>query len=147
MNTTANIIEEYRFNLELEFRYAKVYANSEKGIIICELLTDYIPIDDFIYTFHQISAIVEGGKYEKFIFDKRSLRAFHQPSMEWYFLNWKNKMLELGLRKHRKILPEEKWFEKMVMIAKEQIIKNNPDNIIHLLDIKYCHSIEEAILE
>jgi len=146
MNTTANIIEEYRFNLELEFRYAKVYANSEKGIIICELLTDYIPIDDFIDTFHQISAIVEGGKYEKFIFDKRSLRAFHQPSMEWYFLNWKNKMLELGLRKHRKILPEEKWFEKMVMIAKEQIIKNNPDNIIHLLDIKYCHSIEEAIL-
>lgn len=146
MNTTANIIEENNFKLEFEFRYAKVYANSEKGMIICELLTDYIPIDDFIYTFNQISAIVEAGKYEKFIFDKRSLRAFHQPSMEWYFLNWKNKMLELGLKKHRKILPEEKWFEKMVMIAKEQILKNNPENIIHLLDIKYCDSIEEAIL-
>lgn len=146
MNTTANIIEENNFKLEFEFRYAKVYANSEKGMIICELLTDYIPIDDFINTFNQISAIVEAGKYEKFIFDKRSLRAFHQPSMEWYFLNWKNKMLELGIRKHRKILPEEKWFEKMVMIAKEQILKNNPENIIHLLDIKYCDSIEEAIL-
>jgi hypothetical protein len=146
MNTTANIIEENNFKLEFEFRYAKVYANSEKGMIICELLTDYIPIDDFINTFNQISAIVEAGKYEKFIFDKRSLRAFHQPSMEWYFLNWKNKMLELGLKKHRKILPEEKWFEKMVMIAKEQILKNNPENIIHLLDIKYCDSIEEAIL-
>jgi hypothetical protein len=146
MNTTANIIEENKFKLEFEFRYAKVYANSEKGMIICELLTDYIPIDDFINTFNQISAIVEAGKYEKFIFDKRSLRAFHQPSMEWYFLNWKNKMLELGIKKHRKILPEEKWFEKMVMIAKEQILKNNPENIIHLLDIKYCDSIEEAIL-
>jgi hypothetical protein len=146
MNTTANIIEENNFKLEFEFRYAKVYANSEKGMIICELLTDYIPIDDFINTFNQISAIVEAGKYEKFIFDKRSLRAFHQPSMEWYFLNWKNKMLELGIKKHRKILPEEKWFEKMVMIAKEQILKNNPENIIHLLDIKYCDSIEEAIL-
>ena len=146
MNTTANIIEENNFKLEFEFRYAKVYANLERGIIICELLTDYIPIDDFIYTFNQISIIVEEGKYEKFIFDKRSLRAFHQPSMEWYFLNWKNKMLELGISKHRKILPEEKWFEKMVMIAKEQILKKNPDNIIHLLDIKYCDSIEEAIL-
>lgn len=146
MNTTANIIEENNFKLEFEFRYAKVYANSERGIIICELLTDYIPIDDFIYTFNQISTIVEEGKFEKFIFDKRSLRAFHQPSMEWYFLNWKNKMLELGIKKHRKILPEEKWFEKMVMIAKEQILKNNPENIIHLLDIKYCNSIEEAIL-
>jgi hypothetical protein len=146
MNTTANIIEENNFKLEFEFRYAKVYANSEKGMIICELVTDYVPIDDFIYTFNQISTIVEDGKFEKFIFDKRSLRAFHQPSMEWYFLNWKNKMLELGIKKHRKILPEEKWFEKMVMIAKDQILKNNPDNIIHLLDIKYCDSIEEAIL-
>jgi len=146
MNITANAIELNNFELMFEIKYARVYANQEKGIIICELLTDYIPIEDFKEVFHQITKIVEKGKYEKFIFDKRSLRAFHQPSMEWYFLHWKNKMLELGLDKHRKILPEEKWFEKMVMIAKEQIMKNNPDNIIHLLDIKYCNSIEEAIL-
>ncbi|WP_194976905.1 hypothetical protein [Aquiflexum lacus] len=146
MNITASAIEFNNFELIFEIRYARVYANQKKGIIICELLTDYIPIDDFKEVFAEISKIVESGNYEKFIFDKRSLRAFHQPSMEWYFLNWKNKMLELGLSKHRKILPEEKWFEKMVMIAKEQIMKNNPDNIIHLLDIKYCNSIEEAIL-
>ncbi|MFC0264750.1 hypothetical protein [Fontibacter flavus] len=146
MNTTAEIMELNNFELLLDLRYAKVYANSEKGIIICKLLTDYIPIEDFKDTFNQISGIVEKGKFDKFIFDKRALRAFHQPSMEWYFLNWKNKMLELGIDKHRKILPEEKWFEKMVMIAKEQILKNNPDNIIHLLDIKYCDSIEQAIL-
>lgn len=129
-----------------EARYAKVYSNLEKGTIICELLADYIPIDDFKETFNQITSIVENGKYEKFIFDKRSLRAFHQPSMEWYFLHWKNKMLDQGITKHRKILPEEKWFEKMVMIAKEQIMKNNPENVIDRLDIKYCNSIEEAIL-
>ena len=146
MNITANAIELNNFELMFEIKYARVYANQENGMIICELLTDYIPIDDFKEVFSEISKIVENGKFEKFIFDKRSLRAFHQPSMEWYFLNWKNKMLELGLSKHRKILPEEKWFEKMVMIAKEQIMKNNPDNIIHLLDIKYCNSIEEAIL-
>ncbi|WP_373523581.1 hypothetical protein [Aquiflexum sp.] len=146
MNITASAIEFNNFELMFEIKYAKVFANQGKGMIICELLTDYIPIDDFKEVFSEISKIVENGKYEKFIFDKRSLRAFHQPSMEWYFLNWKNKMLELGLHKHRKILPDEKWFEKMVMIAKEQIMKNNPDNIIHLLDIKYCNSIEEAIL-
>ncbi|WP_009034305.1 hypothetical protein [Indibacter alkaliphilus] len=146
MNTTINVIESNNFEMLFEARYAKVYANSEKGMIICELLADYIPIDDFKDTFNQITAIVKNGKYEKFIFDKRSLRAFHQPSMEWYFLHWKNKMLDEGISKHRKILPEEKWFEKMVMIAKEQIMKNNPDNIIDKLDIKYCNSIEEAIL-
>ncbi|MGY6744470.1 MAG: hypothetical protein ACXIUQ_17140 [Cecembia sp.] len=146
MNTTANIIEENNFELKFETRYARVYANENKGMIICELLADYIPIEDFKDTFSHITSVVESGKFNKFIFDKRSLRAFHQPSMEWYFLNWKNKMLELGIDKHRKILPEEKWFEKMVMIAKEQILKNNPENIIHLLDIKYCDSVEEAIL-
>jgi hypothetical protein len=146
MNITANAIELNNFELLFEVRDARVYANHKKGMIICELMTDYIPIDDFKDVFNEISRIVENGKFEKFIFDKRSLRAFHQPTMEWYFLNWKNKMLEFGLSKHRKILPEEKWFEKMVMIAKDQIIKNNPDNIIHLLDIKYCESIEEAIL-
>lgn len=146
MNTTTHIIEENNFELMFEMRYARVYANPEKGMLICELLADYVPIEDFKDTFNHITSIAEGGKFEKFIFDKRALRAFHQPSMEWYFLNWKNKMLEFGINKHRKILPEEKWFEKMVMIAKDQIIKNNPDNIIHLLDIKYCNSIEEAIL-
>lgn len=146
MNTTASAIESNNFEMLFEARYAKVYANQEKGTIICELLADYIPIDDFKDTFNQISGIVENGNFKKFIFDKRSLRAFHQPSMEWYFLHWKNKMLEHGLSQHRKILPEEKWFEKMVMIAKEQIMKNNPNNIIDQLDIKYCNSIEEAII-
>lgn len=145
MNIAANTKDYQGFAIAFEERYSKVYTNPEKGIIICELLADYIPIEDFKETFHKISTIVENGTYKKFIFDKRALRAFHQPSMEWYFLNWKNKMLELGLDTHRKILPEEKWFEKMVLIAKEQIMKNNPDNIIHLLDIKYCLSVEEAI--
>ncbi len=146
MNIPTTTLEFNNFELVIDERYAKVYENQEKGIIICELLTDYVPIDDFKNTFHQISAVIKKGNFDKFIFDKRSLRAFHQPSMEWYFLHWKNEMLEYGIVKHRKILPSEKWFEKMVMIAKEQILRNNPDNIISRLDIKYCESIEEAIL-
>lgn len=146
MIMTANAIDTNNFDLVIDERYAKVYANREKGMIICELLTDYVPIEDFKLVFHQITDIARSGKYIKFIFDKRALRAFHQPTMEWYFLDWKKEVLQLGINQHRKILPPEKWFEKMVMIAKEQIIQNNPDNIIHLLDIKYCDSIEEAIL-
>jgi hypothetical protein len=65
--------------------------------------------------------------------------------MEWYFIHWKKDMLAYGLKTHRKILPAEKWFEKMVQIAKDQIVQNYPDNIIDQLDIKYCDSIEEAI--
>ncbi|MCH7409041.1 hypothetical protein MM239_06525 [Belliella sp. DSM 111904] len=145
MNAIDNIIGINDFELIFEERDAKVLANAESGIVICQLLTDYVPIDVFKDIFLRISDVIKKGGYEKFIFDKRSLRAFHQPSMEWYFLEWKKQMLELGLRQHRKILPAEKWFEKMVMIAKEQIMKNNPDHIIDQLNIKYCDSLDEAI--
>ena len=145
MKETLNKSAIENFDLSFEERYAKVFANDEEGIVICELLTDYVPIEDFKKTFEKISEIIKGGNFEKFVFDKRSLRAFHQPSMEWYFLVWKREMLQHGVSKHRKILPAEKWFEKMVVIAKEQIMKNNPDNIIQKLDIKYCDSIDEAI--
>ncbi|WP_158858420.1 hypothetical protein [Lunatibacter salilacus] len=145
MKETLNKSALENFDLLFEERYAKIFVNDDEGIVICELLTDYVPIEDFKQTFDKISEIIKPGNFEKFIFDKRALRAFHQPSMEWYFLVWKKEMLRYGVSKHRKILPEEKWFEKMVMIAKEQIMKNNPDNIIDKLDIKYCSSIEEAI--
>lgn len=145
MNETINTSEIQDFELAYEERYARVLVNSEKKIIICELLADYIPIDDFKEAFRQIGKIVKKGNYIKFIFDKRSLRAFHQPTMEWYFIHWKKDMLTYGLKTHRKILPSEKWFEKMVQIAKQQILETYPDNIIDQLDIQYCDSIEEAI--
>jgi len=134
------------FELVKEFRSARIYASSEHKAVICELLLDYIPIEEFKTVFYDISKIVKTGDFEKFIFDKRSLRAFHQPTMEWYFIYWKKEMLSYGVTKHRKILPDEKWFEKMVQIAKAQILENYPDNIIDQLDIQYCQSVEDAIL-
>lgn len=145
MNISSNALELNQFVLVLDEQYARVYASDNLKSVVCELLVDYVPIEDFKNVFLQIGEIIANGDFDKFIFDKRALRAFHQPSMEWYYLNWKNKMIEHGVVKHRKILPKEKWFEKMVMIAKEQIIKNNPDNVVHQLDIKYCDSLEEAI--
>ena len=147
MNSTLNPSEIQDFEIAFEERYARVLVSAEKKIIICELLADYIPIEDFQSIFLQIGEIVKAGNFEKFIFDKRSLRAFHQPTMEWYFIHWKKDMLAYGLKTHRKILPAEKWFEKMVQIAKGQILQNYPDNIIDQLDIKYCDSIEEAIVK
>jgi hypothetical protein len=145
MKETLNESALENFDLSFEERYAKVFSNYDGGIILCVLLTDYVPIEDFKNTFEEISEIIKSGNFTKFIFDKRALRAFHQPSVEWYLLVWKAEMLQFGVRQHRKILPAEKWFEKMVAIAKEQIMKNNPDNIVDKLDIRYCNSIEEAI--
>lgn len=147
MNETLFLSETRDFELVFEEKYTRVLINADLKIVICELLADYVPIEDFKEAFLQIGEIVKAGNYEKFIFDKRSLRAFHQPTMEWYFIHWKKDMLAYGLKTHRKILPAEKWFEKMVQISKAQILQNYPDNIIDQLDIKYCDSIEEAIIK
>lgn len=145
MNETINPSEIKDFEVAFEERYTRVFVNTDRKIIICELLADYVPIEDFKEAFLQIGEIVKSGDFEKFIFDKRALRAFHQPTMEWYFIHWKKDMLDYGIKTHRKILPSEKWFEKMVQIAKDQILVTYPDNIINQLDIRYCDSIEEAI--
>lgn len=126
-------------------RFSRIYFNEELKIIICELKAEYVPIEHFKDTFYKISELVEAGNNHKFIFDKRSLRAFHQPSMEWYFVVWKKEMYEKGLKIHRKILPPEPWFRKSVEIAKEQISREHHKIIINKLDIRYCESVEEAI--
>jgi hypothetical protein len=126
-------------------RFSRIYYSEESKIIICELKSEYVPIEHFKDTFYKISELVNEGINNKFIFDKRSLRAFHQPSMEWYFVVWKQDMYEKGLKIHRKILPPEPWFKKSVAIAKEQINREYHDLIIDKLDIQYCETIEEAI--
>tara|TARA_R110002074_G_scaffold10926_4_gene40920 strand:+ start:1821 stop:2270 length:450 start_codon:yes stop_codon:yes gene_type:complete len=147
MTDTLNKQELQDFKIAINEEYARVETNKPKGIILCTLLVDYVPITDFKAIFNKITKIVKEGNYNKFIFDKRALRAFHQPSMEWYFLEWKKEVFFYGIKTHRKILPKEAWFVKLVMIAKKQITLENPGNIIRNLDIKYCDSIEEAIAE
>ena len=146
MNETTSFPGIMDFDLALDHKYARVWSNPARKILICELLSDYVPIEDFKEVFTEIGELVKAGDFTKFIFDKRALRAFHQPTMEWYFIHWKKEILGYGVKTHRKILPAEKWFEKMVQIAKAQILTQYPDNIIDQLDIAYCDTIEEAVL-
>jgi hypothetical protein len=128
MNETLPSPGILEFEIAFEQRYARVWFN------------------DFKEAFLEIGVLIKSGGFEKFIFDKRALRAFHQPTMEWYFIHWKKEMLGYGVKTHRKILPEEKWFEKMVQLAKAQILADHPDHIIDQLDIAYCDTLEAAIL-
>ena len=146
MNETTSFSGIMDFDLALDHKYARVWSNPARKILICELLSDYVPIEDFKEVFTEIGELVKAGDFTKFIFDKRALRAFHQPTMESYFIHCQNEMLGYGVKTHRKILPAEKWFEKMVQIAKAQILTQYPDNIIDQLDIAYCDTIEEAVL-
>ncbi len=136
---------DYPFVEAFESRFARVYYLEAPKIVIVETKAEYIPIEHFKDTFHHIGELVQTGCNNKFIFNKRELRAFHQPSMEWYYVVWKRDMLAHGLQTHRKILPDEPWFRKSVMIAKEQIKRQYPNNVLDQLDIQYCDTLEAAI--
>ncbi|MAE84288.1 MAG: hypothetical protein CMB80_16215 [Flammeovirgaceae bacterium] len=127
--------------------FVDVFTNQSIGIIGCVITSDYVPIRYFIETFKEISILARSNQYTKFIFDKRNLRTFHQPSMEWYFLDWKTEMVEYGLTKHRKLLPELDWFVKAVQIARDPLLKKMPHSVINRLDIRYCDSLDQAIAE
>jgi len=116
-------------------------------IAVVEALTTYIPIDQFKEIFNFIGELTAKEKITKLIFDKRKLSVFHQPSMEWYFVEWKEKMFDLGLNTHRKILPADNVFRQSVKIGREKINTIHPNGKFKLMDIAYADSLEQAISE
>ena len=137
-------IEKQKFKQIIDGDFADVYSKDE--VIICVCKSPYIPIEAFKNVFHGITeAAKEIGAFKKFVFDKRSLRSFHQPSMEWYFYDWKLQMLEeFGLQQHFKILPEQDWFKKCVEAGKHEIFKKYGEDTFAELQINYIKQIEDA---
>ena len=138
--TTISGIKEF-----LNLKHATISFIPSKKIAICTVKSSYIPIADFKSLFSIISTLVKQEKITKFIFDKRLMTTFHQPSMEWYHLNWKEDMYKTGLKSHRKLLPTDKLFEQSVITGRKKIARENPDFNFSKYDIVYCNSMEEAI--
>lgn len=137
-------MENLGFTKIFESEFAECYIHEEAKTIACAMKVEYVPIQKFKETFEVIGDEVKSGQYEKFIFDKTSLRTFHQPSMKWYFTEWKTELVNYGLIKHFKILPDIPWFKKSVEVARKPLIKNYPEEILSKLRIEYYDSVEEA---
>lgn len=65
--------------------------------------------------------------------------------MEWYFIDWKERVYHKGIKTHRKILPKDPVFREYVKLGREKIYNNFPDKLFNKMDIAYANSIEEAI--
>lgn len=132
-------------NIEKTFKNAEVYTVKSSHTALVRATGTYITIDEFKKVFEYIGELVEKNKITKLVFDKTKLSVFHQPSMEWYFVEWKEKMYELGLKTHRKILPNDPVFRQSVKIGREQIAMKHPKGKFNLMDIGYAESLEDAI--
>ncbi|MBK6264255.1 hypothetical protein JKA74_04340 [Marivirga sp. S37H4] len=142
-NTTDNLKDNLITHSEL--KHAKVSFVEGKPIAIVEATSSYIPIEEFKKTFESIGKLVKEKHITKLIFDKRPLTVFHQPSMEWYFTEWKEEMYRHGLKTHRKILPDNKVFKQSVKIGREKIKENYPGLKFNEMDIQYKDNLQDAI--
>jgi hypothetical protein len=133
------------FHLVSQNEFANIYWVEEHKAVLCVIRTEFIPFDAFQEIFLKAGELSCLRRAHKFIFDKRNLRAFHQPSMEWYFLYWKKEMLSLGLRVHRKILPQGNWFDLAVKTCREELERRPEAAFLKNLDIQYRQSIKEAL--
>ncbi len=143
----SNIAEQLKDDLiqHKEGKHAKVSIVDGKPIAVVQATNSYIPIEEFKEIFRSVGEIVQEKKITKLIFDKRSLTVFHQPSMEWYFTEWKEDMFHKGLRVHRKILPDNKVFKQSVKIGREKIKEENPKLKFNEMDIQYKDTLQDAI--
>lgn len=141
-------IEEDLYNelvLYAAAKRASIYVDKENKTAVVQATDTYIPIEEFQKIFEKVGELVKNGDIEKLVFDKRALRVFHQPSMEWYFTTWKTDMINYGLRKHRKLLPDDEIFRDSVKIGREKIFRENPHLDFSQLDISYNESLKEAL--
>ena len=135
----------FEFNLVHRCDFSNVYSNKQLKLALCIAERDYIPIDNFKAIFLSISKLIDDFPIQHLVFDKRKLRTFHQPSMEWYFAIWKPTVKNKGLTDHYKILPELDWFVKSVEAGRYEILKKYSDSILNGITISYVNSIENAI--
>lgn len=135
----------YEFTLEKKGPFSSLYFNEALKMAVCIVDEEYIPIDNFKEIFMHISGMIEKVEIKYLVFDKRKLRTFHQPSMEWYFAIWKPAIKNKGLTTHYKILPELDWFEKAVEAGKYEIFQKFSKNILDGISVTYVSSIEDAI--
>jgi hypothetical protein len=141
-----NALEKPVLTISKQFKHAVVSSVvKNRDTLIVEATASYIPIEQFKEIFNHIGEIVKREKITKLIFDKRKLTVFHQPSMEWYFVEWKEKMFGLGLTQHRKILPQDRIFRESVKIGRDKINKTYPAGKFHQMSILYAESLEEAL--
>ncbi len=135
----------YEFDLIYSAPSASLYYNNVLEMALCVAEVEYIPIDNFKAVFLSLSDLIEKYPIKHLVFDKRKLRTFHQPSMEWYFAIWKPEVRKKGLINHYKILPKLEWFVQAVKAGRFEIYNKYHKDILDGIAINYVNDIESAI--
>lgn len=144
-----SIEQEYLSNeleLQKEFKNATIYLNAKNQAVVIKSIGTYITIEEFKSIFEEAYLVIKKNNLKKTIFDKRSLKVFHQPSMEWYFVDWKDRLFDLGIKKHIKILPDDNIFRSSVKVGRQKIDGLYPNAKYKQTEILYFDNLSAALV-
>lgn len=131
----------------LEDDYMKMSVPAT-GVLLIQAKRDYIPDEDFRKQFNAIYNQLGANQIEKVIFDKQQLKVFNQQSMTWYHTDWKVRLKKnLGITRHRKVLPNDDLFKNSVDVGRDRIKREHPEFQFDDFDIVYKETVEQAIAE
>lgn len=134
-----------RLELKEEFEHSDIFFVENRPVLIIKASDTYIPIEEFKLLFARATELIKEHGIQKVIFDKRRLQIFHQPSMEWYYVHWKEELLQEGVNTHRKLLPDDQIFKKSVELGIAKIKEKYPHIRLSEMDIRYFDTLQEAI--
>ncbi len=134
------------FTLFKKLPKADIFYEASSAVAIIVTRENFIPMEAFKALFAEVSALLETHSVKRIVFDKRSLTIFHQPSMEWYYLDWKLRMLDqYKLTRHDKILPKDELFRQSVNQAREKIYRTSPHPEIKQIQPVYFENLQDAL--
>jgi len=128
-------------------KYATVSFMPASETAVVRIHGAFIPLTDYQDTLEKLGELVEQEKVHKMIVDAQQLVAYHQPSVEWSFLNWKQEMQSHGLKSYRYVLSDSGEYRKMLENGLSKIRREHPETQLDRMDVAYCRSMEEAVEE
>ncbi len=131
--------------LDISSSCLRAEYNTNNSILVMSSTKEYMPMEDFKKFCLSLLGPIRTKGLKTLVFDKRSLRIFHQGSMVWYYTDWKDELYALGIRKIIKILPNDTTFQLSVKIGREKIENTYPEHKFHDINIRYVKSLEEAL--
>ncbi len=130
------------------FRHATCYGvEGLADVIVVKATSAHIPKTHFQEMFIAIGQLISGAGYKKLICDLSNIQFYHEPTFDWYFMVWKERMFYLGLRTHRIILPLNDLIRDGVELSRQRSCEAFPGEKYWQLDIQYAESVDEAIHE
>lgn len=130
------------------FRHAICYKiDGYEDVIVVKTTSSHIPKTQFQELFISIGQLIAKSGYRKLICDLSNIQFHHEPTFDWYFMVWKERMYYHGLKSHRIILPHNDLIRDGVELSRQRANEIFPGAKYWDMDIQYAESVDTAMHE